>query len=107
MRLILAFHASGVGCLLDSSTTPPVSINDLLFKVKFKVLDPSDVYVWFKMRWMTPLSKMMDVFAQRQGGSTTLYSFCFNGQPVRGHDTAFDLGMEDDDEIVASIAAGV
>ena len=98
MRLILAFRASGVGCLLDSSTTPPVSI---------KVLDPSDVYVWFKMRWMTPLSKMMDVFAQRQGGSTTLYSFCFNGQPVRGHDTAFDLGMEDDDEIVASIAAGV
>ena len=98
MRLILAFRASGVGCLLDSSTTPPVSI---------KVLDPSDVYVWFKMRWMTPLSKMMDVFAQRQGGSTTLYSFCFNGQPVRGHDTAFDLGMEDDDEIIASIAAAV
>jgi hypothetical protein len=96
-RLILALRASGVECLLDNSTSPPVSI---------KVLDgQSGEEVYFKIRWMTPLSKLMNVFSQRQG--TTLYSFYFNGEPVRGFDTALDLGIQDSDEIVASIAAGV
>ena len=47
--------------------------------------------------------KLMDVYAQRQGGTTNAYRFIFDGNRIVETQTPFNLQMENDDVIDAML----
>ena len=74
-----------------SRRTPPVQ------RAPRAAQDGSEVF--FKIKRKSPLKKLMDVYAQRQGGTVEAYRFLFDGTRVQAEQTPDELEMEDDDVI--------
>ena len=47
--------------------------------------------VFFKIKRKSPLKKLMDVYAQRQGGTTNAYRFIFDGNRIVETQTPDDV----------------
>ena len=71
--------------------------------VAIKVRGQDGTEVYFKIRSECPLKKLMDVYAQRQGGTTNAYRFIFDGNRIVETQTPFNLQMENDDVIDAML----
>jgi small ubiquitin-related modifier len=71
--------------------------------VSLKVRGQDGTEVFFKIRRISPLQKLMNVYAQRQGGTPSAYRFIFNGNRIVETQTPDDLDMENDDVIDAML----
>lgn len=74
--------------------------------VKVRGQDGSEVF--FKINGHTSLQKLMDVYAQRQGGTRSAYRFIFDGDRIPSHHDEYiptpdDLEMENGDVIDAML----
>ncbi|KAI5683242.1 hypothetical protein M9H77_04470 [Catharanthus roseus] len=57
--------------------------------------------VFFKIKRITQLRKLMNVYFDHQSVDSNLITFLFDGSPLRGEQTPKELEMEDGDEIDA------
>lgn len=69
------------------------------FIVSLKVRGQDGTEVSFKVRSHTPLKKLMEVYAQRQGGTPSAYRFIFDGNRIVETQRPIDLEMDDGDVI--------
>ena len=78
-------------------------------RTQLKVVTPGGLVIYFKCRPTTPLQKVMLAFCQRQGVSTTLVHFLFNGKKINDWQTPQQLNMAQqlDTEGCAVIAVAV
>ncbi|XP_060040346.1 small ubiquitin-related modifier 3-like isoform X2 [Erinaceus europaeus] len=67
--------------------------------VNLKVAGQDGSVVQFKIKRLTPLSKLMKAYCERQGLSMQQIRFQFDGQPIRETDTPAQLEMENEDTI--------
>ena len=77
-------------------TTPDESLNIML-------RDPTGEEVFFKIKKTTKLDKLFNAYSQRKGVNASSLRFLFDGQRVRGDQTAGDVNMEDGDRIDAML----
>jgi small ubiquitin-related modifier len=77
-------------------------VNDR-WAVSVKVRGHDGTEVFFKILAMSPLKKLMDVYAQRQGLTPSAYRFIFDGNRIVETQTPLDLMMENDDVIDAML----
>ena len=66
-------------------------------KIDVKVIDDDGTEIFYKLRYRTPLRKLMNAFCQRQRGMLSSVRFLFDGTRINEHQTAADLGMVDGD----------
>ena len=64
-----------------------------LEQTQLKVVTPGGLVIYFKCRPTTPLQKVMLAFCQRQGVSTTLVRFLYNGKKINDWQTPQQLNM--------------
>ena len=69
------------------------------FIVSLKVRGQDGTEVLFKVRSHSPLKKLMEVYAQRQGGTPSAYRFIFDGNRIVETQRPIDLEMDDGDVI--------
>ncbi|KOS21072.1 Ubiquitin-like protein SMT3 [Escovopsis weberi] len=81
----------GQGSGHDSAPPPPEHLN-------IKVTDNSNE-VFFKIKRLTKLEKLMHAFCERQGKSMSSVRFLFDGTRVQPTDTPADLEMADGDTL--------
>jgi len=72
--------------------------------INIKVVDQNSSEVYFKLKRITPLQKLMDAYCTRQGLQASQVRFLFDGARVRGEQTPKELQMETDDMIDCVIA---
>lgn len=65
--------------------------------IKVKAQDGTEIF--FKIKRVTALKKLMDAYCQRQGLSVNQCRFIFDGERVKEDDTPDKLQMEQGDEI--------
>lgn len=68
--------------------------------INLKVSDGNNE-VFFKIKRSTPLRRLMEAFAKRQGKALSSLRFLNDGQRVNPDDTPDDLDLEDNDVIEA------
>ena len=71
--------------------------------VSLKVRGQDGTEVFFKIKRRSPLKKLCDVYAQRQGGTANAYRFIFDGNRITETQTPADLQMENDEVIDAML----
>ncbi len=87
---------------VEQETKPNLQDEDVKPDVKpethinLKVSDGSNE-VFFKIKRSTPLRRLMEAFAKRQGKALTSLRFLSEGQRVNPDDTPEDLDLEDND----------
>jgi small ubiquitin-related modifier len=69
--------------------------------LKVKAQDGNEVF--FKIKRVTQLRKLMDAYCSRQGVSPGTVRFLFDGERILETATPTDLGMEEGDEIDAMV----
>ncbi|XP_071950663.1 small ubiquitin-related modifier 2-like [Antedon mediterranea] len=67
--------------------------------ISIKVQGQDGVTVQFKIKKTTPLKKLMNTFAERQGLNINSIRFMFEGSRINNNDTPASLEMEEDDQI--------
>ena len=55
--------------------------------------------IYFKMKYTSPLQKLMHAFCNRQGVDMNTVSFLFDGDEIISTETPLDLDMQDGDVI--------
>ena len=73
-------------------TTPDETLNIML-------RDQTGEEAFFKVKKTTKLDKLFNAYSQRKGVNASSLRFLFDGQRVRGDQTAGGIGMEDGDRI--------
>ena len=73
-------------------------------QVALKVVNADGAEVFFKIKKQTALKKLMEAYIKNQDIAYTSVDFWYHGNPVEEDKTPEDLGMEDDDVILANIA---
>lgn len=68
--------------------------------INLKVSDGSSE-IFFKIKRTTPLKRLMDAFAKRQGRDMDSLRFLYDGVRIQPDQTPDDLDMEDNDIIEA------
>ncbi|QLQ78722.1 hypothetical protein HG537_0B00710 [Torulaspora globosa] len=68
--------------------------------INLKVTDGSSE-IFFKIKRTTPLRRLMDAFAKRQGREMDSLRFLYDGVRIQPDQTPDDLDMEDNDIIEA------
>ncbi|KAK7929933.1 hypothetical protein WMY93_006328 [Mugilogobius chulae] len=97
-----SFHACAVSQSQQRSQTEamadekPKENNE---HINLKVAGQDGSVVQFKIKRLTPLSKLMKAYCERQGLSMSQIRFRFDGQPINETDTPSQLEMEDEDTI--------
>ncbi|NWQ99752.1 SUMO3 protein, partial [Paradoxornis webbianus] len=64
-----------------------------------KVAGQDGSVVQFRIKWHTPLGKLMKAYCCRQGLLMRHTTFLFDGQPIKENDTPAQLEMEHEDTI--------
>ncbi|GME67711.1 hypothetical protein B5S28_g5151 [[Candida] boidinii] len=73
---------------------------DTATHINIKVSDGTSE-VFFKIKRATPLKRLMEAFAKRQGKTIESFRFLYDGDRVSPDQTPEDLDMEDGDNIEA------
>ncbi|CAD2217051.1 hypothetical protein AGDE_00239 [Angomonas deanei] len=72
-------------------------------QVSLKVVNADGAEMFFKIKRVTQLKKLVDAYCKKQGISKDSVRFLFDGLPMDESKTPEDLGMEDDDVIDAMV----
>ena len=75
----------------------------IAYIVSIKARGQDGTEVFFKISSHNPLKRLMDVYAQRRGGTPSVYRFIFDGNRIVETQRPIDLMMEDDDVIDAML----
>ena len=67
--------------------------------LNIRIRDQTGEETFFKVKKTTKLDKVFNAYSQRKGVNATSLRFLFDGQRVRGDQTAGGIGMEDGDRI--------
>ena len=67
--------------------------------INFKLITQDGNEIYFKMRELTPLQKVMDAFCNRQGVSMNSVSFLLGGARINKTQTPKQVKMKDGDVI--------
>lgn len=97
----------------DKSSTSTISDSSTTKEDKKDVIDPTHISlrvvssngeeVFFKIRRVTPLRKLIQVYCERKQTSPSSIKFLFDGNRVKDDDTPDSLGMENNDVIDAML----
>ncbi|KAK1442209.1 small ubiquitin-related modifier I like protein [Babesia gibsoni] len=71
--------------------------------IQIKVRSPDGSEVYFKIKKKTKLEKLMSTYCNRLGQSPDAVRFLFDGERIKGENTAEDLGIEHGDIIDAMV----
>ena len=63
----------------------------------FRIIDPMGEETFFRVETTMQLDKLFNAYSQRKGVNASSLRFLFDGQRVRGDQTAGGIGMEDGD----------
>lgn len=72
-------------------------------QVTLKVVNADGAEIFFKIKRVTQLKKLMDAYCKKQGVPRNSVRFLFDGSPILEDKTPDDMGMENDDIIDAMV----
>ena len=87
----------------ETPTTPAVG-ETKEEHINIRVVGQHGGEVYFKIKQLMPLKKLMSAYCDRQGQALQAIRFVYDGNRISETDTPKSLGMEDNDVIDAMLA---